>query len=108
MTDKKEEKEGNKVSLGELPWKKEKDKYVDVFSEITTLHHSERAVALDFGVLEDEGKQPVKGGGLTMKNPYISHRVRIKLTIDHFKEFVEMVNNRLEKLSIREEKNEES
>ena len=98
MSEKKEEKI---ISAGGLDWKKGED-YRDKFSEIVTVILGGRSVILDFGALEEEGKEGVENGVQSI-NPYIEHHTRIRVSPEHFEALVELLNEQLEKMNKEKE-----
>lgn len=82
--------EVKKIKLGDLDWKKGED-YRDKFSEIVSVTAGGRSVILDFGTIEEEGKEG--GERLSPKNLHISHHTRIRVSSEHFEDIVKMLVN---------------
>lgn len=80
--------EVEKIKLGDLDWKKGED-YRDKFSEVVSVTTGERSVILDFGTIEEDGKEG--GEELSPKNLHISHHTRIRVSPGHFKGIVKML-----------------
>jgi hypothetical protein len=94
MFERKGEKMGEKViSAKDLPWIKSprfKEEVSDVMSVLT----SERFICFDFGSFDYEGRE---AGTLEPTKPYINYHTRIKVSYEHFKEIVKLLNEILRK-----------
>jgi len=100
-----EEKKEKVISAAELDWKKGND-YRDKFSEVMAVILGGRSVILDFGSLEEEGKKAGEGR-VSSVSPYIEHHSRIRVSPEHFKSIVELLNEQLGRMKKeREEQNE--
>ena len=102
------EQKGKKVtgiSAAELDWRKSSD-YRDKFSEVMSMIGGDRSIIIDFGALDEEGKE-VTEGGLKSINPYIEHHTRIRVSPEHFVAMAKILNDYLEKrMKERGEKND--
>jgi hypothetical protein len=87
------EKKEKLISADELDWKKGND-YRDKFSEVMAVMVGDRSIILDFGSLEEEGKK-VGEGGISSVSPYIEHHSRIRVSPEHFKLIVKLLNEQL-------------
>lgn len=93
-----EKEAGTRLSLGELDWRKSEN-FIEEHADIVMISDiKERGlVFLDFGKMDFEGFES-KRGVYSIRNPYIKHVARIRLTTSHFEQVVSLLQNRLKEI----------
>jgi len=95
----KNEKEARtRLNLGELDWRKGEN-FIEEHADIVMISDIKERdlVFLDFGKMDFEGFE-FKEGAYSVRNPYIKHVARIRLTTSHFEQVVSLLQDRLKKI----------
>lgn len=87
------EERASSLSAEDLEWRKTEG-YIDRYAEMVTVNASTNSVILDFGSFDHQGRTKED----KPKDPHIALHTRIRVSPEHFKSIVSLLNRISEKM----------